>query len=105
MTNEEKAVGIGLHVRDLCLSQGVTRDNAETASLLAQQSAMEMAKWKDQRMIEALNKAIESANAYYDKKPNQNMLCRNIGKIEVLSMLLDKPFPYDKLHMNFTTMD
>lgn len=53
MSNEEKAVGIGLLVRDLCLSKGVTRDNAETAALIAQQSAMEMAKWKDNQAAAA----------------------------------------------------
>ena len=58
MTNEEKAVVMGLHVRDLCISKGVTRDNAETASLLVQQSAMEMAEWKDQQFKEYLEKKL-----------------------------------------------
>lgn len=61
MTDEAKAVGIGLHVRDLCISKGVTRDNAETASLLAQQSAMEMAKWKDQQFKEYLEKLMKES--------------------------------------------
>ena len=56
MTNEEKAVVMGLHVRDLCISKGVTRDNAKTASLLVQQSAMEMAEWKDQQFKDYLEK-------------------------------------------------
>lgn len=56
MTDKEKAVGLGLQVRDLCIKKGVTRDNAETASLLVQQTALQMAEWKEQQMID---KAVE----------------------------------------------
>lgn len=49
MTNEEKAVGLSLQVRDLCIEKGVTKDNAETASLLVQQAALQMAQWKDEQ--------------------------------------------------------
>lgn len=55
MTNEEKAVGLSLQVRDLCIEKGVTRDNAETASLLVQQAALQMAQWKDEKICEVFN--------------------------------------------------
>lgn len=51
-TNEEKAVGIGLNVRDNLVMGGVKRRVAEELSLLAQQSAMEMAEWKDKQLID-----------------------------------------------------
>ena len=75
MTNEEKAVVMGLHVRDLCISKGVTRDNAETASLLVQQSAMEMAEWKDQQfkeyLVNKLKKNFQDFNLNYYSRYRQ----------------------------------
>lgn len=60
MTNEEKAVGLSLQVRDLCIEKGVTKDNAETASLLVQQTALQMAKWKDEQYAEVLARIAEA---------------------------------------------
>lgn len=59
MTNKEKAVGLSLQVRDLCVEKGVTRDNAETVSLLVQQVALQMATWKDSQFKEDIYKFCE----------------------------------------------
>lgn len=61
MTNKEKAVCMSLQVRDLCVEKGVTRDNAETASLLVQQAALQMAEWKDIQFKEEKKQLIEKA--------------------------------------------
>lgn len=67
MTNEEKAVGMSLQVRDLCVEKGVTRDNAETVSLLVQQATLQIAKWKEQQMIKKACEWLESNLYYYDE--------------------------------------
>lgn len=66
MTNKEKAVGMSLQVRDLCVEKGVTRDNAETASLLVQQASLQMAEWKDKQFEKIIDVVIEQFNQYPD---------------------------------------
>lgn len=92
MTNKEKAEELTHLYMNSILRQETER------------KALEMAEWKDSQFQEELDKVIDSANTYYDKKLNQNMLYRNLGKIELLSKLLNIEFPYNRLHMNFTTM-
>lgn len=93
MTNEEKAREIASWY--MCPSY----------CQIAEQSALKMAEWRDSQLQKELDKAVDLANTYYDNKLNQNMLYRNLGKIELLSKLLNIEFPYNRLHMNFTTMD
>lgn len=60
MTNEEKSVGIGLVARDNLIRVGVKRDVAEVISAIAQQSALEMAKWKDKRYENEIRKQMKT---------------------------------------------
>jgi len=48
-TDDYRAVGIGLELRDALVSEGVERDVAEMFSNVAQQSAMKMAEWKNEQ--------------------------------------------------------
>ena len=97
MTNEDK-------IQEIVNSQPFA-DGNDNYQFMIEWGAKQMANWKDSQMKEALEKEINSANAYYDKELNQNMMYRHIGAISILTILLDIPFPTDKLHMNFVTMD
>jgi len=68
MTNEEKAVGLSLQIRDLCIEKGVTKDNAETASLLVQQAALQMAQWKDEQFAKKIEQIKENIILARDNK-------------------------------------
>lgn len=59
-TNERKAVGIGLVARDNLISLGVKRDIAEVISAIVQQSALEMAKWKDKIYEDEIRKQMQT---------------------------------------------
>ena len=72
--NEEKAVCMSLQVRDLCVEKGVTRDNAETASLLVQQAALQMAEWKDKQFQEEKKQLIEKACDYLYNNIDKNLV-------------------------------
>lgn len=56
-------------------------------------------------MEERIETEIAAVNEYYDKKLSVHMLNRHLGKLELLCELTNTPFPYNKLHMGFATMD
>lgn len=102
MTNAEKAIEIANNAKRQIYFDARCND---LVGNIAFQSASIMAEWRDSQLQKELDKAVDLANTYYDNKLNQNMLYRNLGKIELLSKLLNIDFPYSSLHMNFVTMD
>lgn len=57
------------------------------------------------QLREIINKEIERANKYYDQKLSKTQMAASIRVVSVLSEFLGDPFPYDRLHMGFATMD
>lgn len=96
MTNEEKA---------LYLSQKYGAPKNKNREIAIYQSTIEMAEWKDDIIKSTIKKEIDRANGYYDKKLSTRQITASLRVIQVLSDLIGEKFPYDKLHMNFATMD
>lgn len=96
MTNEEKAqdiantaiIGYGPYYFDVAIV-----------------AAFKMAEYKDKLLMERLDLEIEKANTYYDKKLSPYRIANHIGAITAITEILGIPFPYDRLHMGFATMD
>ena len=80
MNNEEKAATIGITVRDFFVSSGVSRDNAETASELSQHCAMQMAEWKDQQVIELIDKKLDHVRSKIEEMHDK------VGKLKYEGM-------------------
>lgn len=100
MTNEEKAREIAKQNAREYLPQnpGFSMDECNN-------SALEMAEYKDSLIRVELEEAIEKANKYYDENLNKWRLQEFIGQVIVLSGLLGEEFPKDRLHMRFAVMD
>ena len=69
------------------------------------EDAKKMAEHKDKLLMERLDLEIEKANTYYDKKLSPYRLANHIGAITAITEILGIPFPTDRLHMGFATMD